>query len=287
MKRVIVLRDYAESDLGIYKYIADAMGVEPTMEIINFDDASSFEAKVRSFDGPGDLLLCLVYQRHTEISRDWLPSVDRLGVYISGDCQLRRDYLTIQPVKEHDGPEIIQAPYSVRPWWAGLVKGITETSEPDIDVIWLGSECYTMVHEGGLTRGEFLDRFQAAINGRFRFKRHLKVHTVEDYARLMCRAKIALHIHGLAEHCFRFWESLHLGRCLVAQRFSREKLWADPGGVVPWFDTPEEGADVCANLIASGHWRGIRDIQKDWYAEHHSPARFVEWGQEVASLLFP
>jgi hypothetical protein len=287
MKRAVILRDYADSDLGVHRYITEAMGVVPTIEIINFDDASAFEAKVRSLDGPGDLLIGLVYQRQTEIPREWLPSVDRLGLYIHRDNQWRTESLTVQPVCEVDAPCVIQAPYSVRPWFVESVKGIEEQAEPDIDVVWLGSECYRMVHESRMTRGDFLDRFSLAVQGRFHFERHLKVHSVQDYAVLMKRAKIALHIHGLGEHCFRFWESLHLGRCLVAQRFEREKLWADPGEIMPWFSTPEEAADVCASLVTSGDWRRVREEQAKWYNEHHSHARFVEWGKEVVSSIFP
>jgi hypothetical protein len=287
MKRSIVLRDYAESDLGVYQWIAKAMGIEPKIEIVNYDNPSEFEAKIRSLDGHGDLFLALVYQKQTEISREWLPSVDRFGLYIHRDNQWRTSMLTVQPVDEHKAPPVIQAPYVVRPWFCKCVENVHALAEPDIDVMWLGSESYKMLSEDSLTRGQWLDRFEAAVKGRFNFYRQLKLHSVEEYAALMNRSKIALHIHGLAEHCFRYFEALHLKRCLVPQKFNREKLWADPGDLMPWFNTPEEAADICADLIASGRWKKLGEQQYDWFKEAYSQDKLMAWGQEVVAKFFP
>jgi hypothetical protein len=210
-----------------------------------------------------------------------------LGIYIHRDNQWRCDYLTIQPVVERGAPAVLQAPYGVRPWFVDAVRNIKEETKPEIDVIWLGSECYKMVREDGLTRGEYLDRFQDAIQGRFRFERHQKIHNVQDYAKLMNQAKIAIHIHGLAEHCFRFWETLHLGRCLVSQDFEREKLWADPGKLVPRFTTPQEAADICAHLIETDEWFDLRQQQHQWYKANYSEENMDLWSHQVASILFP
>jgi hypothetical protein len=198
---------------------------------------------------------------------------------------LNTNCATIQPIQHKDGPKIVQAPFTVRPFFKSQVEGIVETAPPDIDLIWLGSETYPMILSN-MTRKDYLDRLESAVAGRFHFHRQQKVHSIKDYARWMVRSKIAIHIHGLAEHCFRFWESLHLKRCLIAQRFNREVLWADPGDLVPTFDTPEDAADLCASLLSSGEWESLRDRQQEWFLAHHNEEALRSWGHQAALTAF-
>jgi len=197
------------------------------------------------------------------------------------------DCTNIQPVIRRDRPDLsIQAPYVVRPFYERQLQYCQSVpDEKSVDVLWCGSEVYQMTTRTRITRKEWLDEFQSLLPSGVTFSRNLKIYPMHEYADMIRRSKITLHIHGLGEHCFRLWEILHTGGCAVGQRFIQEKPWQAVEDVVPQFVTPQEAVDACVKILQEQSWSDIELRQRIWYLEHYGQKSRSAWSKQTWAEL--
>ena len=285
MKALIVRHPANDlNDMGMQDHLINALDVESVTTIPGHGNPKDILAP---YDASGDFLVAMIYAGY-EFKKEWMPSASKIIVYNQHDYQMKTDarIKAVEQIHDKDMKSTIIAPYGLRKSFSRMTERIECFYESTNDVAVMGVEARKMAFSS-ITRGSYLDDFQRAIRGRFHFFRYRCPHalTMMDYAQIMMQSKIALVTHGCSEHTFRFFEAMHLGVCIVSQKFRREEMWRDPGEVVPTFTTPEEGADICAELISSGSWREYRTKQRDWYFANHNEKVYDKWGKDVAFKL--
>lgn len=285
--RAFVLKTKANeaNDMGVHEYLIKALDVDSIEVIQNYGSAKDL---LKPFDGPGHVFVAMIYAFSVGFKKEWLPSADKIVIYNQGDYQFADSEVpVVEQIQDKKHSKSILAPYKVRKSFIKETENIGYYDNPVNDVIFVGLESRKMAFVKEI-RAEYLDRFHKSVKGRFNFFRY-QVHpalSIRDYAQVMQQGKISLVVNGCSEHTFRYFEALHLGTCVVAQKFSREVMWCDPGKIVPTFNTPEEGADLCADLISSGAWWDYRKKQREWYLDCHNENAYKQWAADAASKIY-
>ena len=286
---ITVLREWPGCDFESYTYLADVLREAGHEVLFRRNDGAWSPAVVERIDTPCDLhILWTEYMRLQRYPRNLVKWADRVVFHIFDDWQeLNVDdgILNIQPIVRVDSVDkVIQAPFGIRPWYLQQIQGIEPATHKDIDVLWCGLQSWVSPTTGQ-SRTEFLDEFQRLLPDDIRFQRHDRRFTPAQYAGLIGRSRIVLSLHGIAEHCYRYWEGMHGGACVLGQRFIRERTWKDITEVMPDFLTPAQAVEECEHLLIGGAWKQIAERQRSWLNMNYNEIEYRNWARDTATKI--
>ena len=242
-------------------------------------------------------ILCLVYTTLSYLigsfENSLIENSKKIVLYIQSDSQIILPNIpfSIQSVKLLNDSHVLQAPYGTRPWFQQFLSSTLE--DKVYDMTWIGSESYIMqgcVFNGNqnktITRKDFLDQIQL-IKEDINFKRLQKNYNVQDYITILKKSKIVISLLGLGEHCYRLFECLEVGVCVIQHKYHYEKMWADPteNNIVPTFSSPEELVSLVNDLLKEDKYKEVQQRQSEWYKENYSTDKIKEWAKNTIELL--
>ena len=279
------LLDNDFSDIDIFPLVVQALQAHGhDVEYVRYTGTLAHHP-LANFDVPCDLhFMGMHYVRppFSTYRAAELPRAGKVVYYIYHDGHQPVDCTNIQPIVTWDrAGETIQCPYGVRPWFIRECAGLPELSK-DIDILWCGKDWQAV---DGRWRHGWLDEFQSLLPPSIRLHQYGRIFEMRGYAELIKRSKICLSLWGLAETCYRYWESMWLETCVVGQRFIRERPWRDIHEVMPNFVTPQEATVICMELLATGNWEEVAARQNAWYHQNYNESTYRTWANETVAQI--
>ncbi len=314
-----IISDTAESDLEQYLPLIEFCKTQDYDVVVNkfrlpsiyffsgTEDHSYPLIKAREFfieknlDIECDIhVLCTVYQTlstflvYLQDTTNLIKNSKKTVFYIQNDSQIDLPNLplTIQNVKLLSNSSVIQAPYGVRPWFKKQIFPIGLENKL-YDISWIGSDSYVMqqgIPGEGLskvkTRRDFLNEIDS-LKGTINFNRLQKNFTVPEYIQILRDSKIVISLLGLGEHCYRLFECLEVGACVIQQQYQYEDMWANPtlDRIVPTFQTPEELVLLVEDLLKDNKYLEVQKKQSEWYQSNYSFEKINIWAEKTINQI--